>query len=161
VTNNDNLAFPTAGLSAGLSSVASAQVSIHNPTDEACTHCVQNLGAKVQAPTPSVPGNIQLYWTDTNSGQFAIDHYNVYRSTNASFNPFVQVAGSNSSPFAAAVKVSATAGGLDYFQDVHVSTGTTYYYRVAPATANDTETCQGNVTLSVTVPSAPSRGAPK
>ena len=153
VTNNDNLAFPTAGLSAGLSSVASAQVSIHQPTDEVCTHCVQSLTSKVKAPTPGVAGNIQLYWTDTDtSSQFTIDHYNVYRSTSASFTPFIQVAGANSSPFVPAVPVSNPPGGLVFFQDNNVVGGTTYYYRVSPATVNDTETCQGNLTLAVTVP---------
>jgi hypothetical protein len=150
VTNNDNLAFPTAGLGAGLSSVASAQVSIHQPTDEVCTHCVQTLGGNPKAPTPTVPGNIQLYWTDTNtSPQFTIDHYNIYRSLNASFMPFTQIAGSASSPFMPAVKVSNPAGGKLFFLDANVVGGTTYYYRIAPATVNDTETCQGNVILTL------------
>jgi len=151
VTNNDNLAFPSAGLAAGLSSVAAAQVTIHQPTDEACTHCVQTLSATPKAPTPGVAGNIQLYWTDTNTNaaMFPIDHYNIYRSTSASFTPFVQIAGASSSPFIPAVKVPATPGSTLFFQDNNVVGGTTYYYRIAPATANDTETCQGNVTLPV------------
>jgi hypothetical protein len=153
VTNNDNLAFPSAHLAAGLSSVASAQTTIHQPTDEVCTHCVQTLGANAKAPTPGVPGNIQLYWTDTNtSTQFAIDHYNIYRSTSASFTPFIQIAGAASSPFIPAVQVSNPAGGTLHFPDTAVVGGTTYYYRVAPATASDAETCQGNVTLAVTLP---------
>lgn len=150
VTNNDNLAFPTAGLPAGLSSVAAAQVSIHQPTDEVCTHCVQSLGGNAKAPTPGVPGNIQLYWMDTNtSAQFTIDHYNIYRSTSATFNPFTQIAGAASVPFIPAVQVSKPAGGKLFFLDNNVVGGTTYYYRIAPATANDTETCQGNVTLTI------------
>jgi hypothetical protein len=153
VTNNDNLAFPTAGLSAGLSSVSSAQVSIHNPTDEVCTHCVQNLTGKGTPATPGVPGTVQLYWTDTNTNaSFPFTHYNIYRSTSSSFIPFVQVAGANSSPFVPAVQVSNPPGGLLEFTDKNVVAGTTYYYRVSPATANDTETCQGNVTLAVTLP---------
>jgi len=150
VTNNDNLAYPTAGLTAGLSSVASAQVAIHKATDETCTHCVGTLGGVAKAPTPSAPGNIQLYWTDTNtSPAFPIDHYNVYRSTSASFNPFTEIAGSASSPFVPAVSVSHPAGGTLYFLDANVVGGTTYYYRIAPATVNNTETCQGNLTLTV------------
>jgi len=154
VTNNDNLAFPTAGLTSGLSSVASAQVSILTQGSEGCTHCVQNLGGKAQAPTPGVAGNIQLYFTDTNTNpSFPINHYNIYRSTNANFTPFTEIAGANSSPvFIPAVQISAPPGGLLYFQDTNVVGGTTYYYRVAPATVNDTETCQGNVTLAVTLP---------
>jgi len=36
-----------------------------------------------------------------------------------------------------------------YFLDANVVGGTTYYYRIAPATVNNTETCQGNLTLTV------------
>jgi hypothetical protein len=152
VTNNDNVAFPTAGLASGLSSVAAAQVTIHTPTDESCTHCVQTLSSVAKIPTPSVPGNIQLYWTDTNTNSniFPIDHYNIYRSTSASFNPFVQIAGAASSPFIPSVQAAPPPGGATlHFQDNNVTGGVTYYYRIAPATANDTETCQGNVTLPV------------
>jgi len=150
VTNNDNLAFPTAHLPAGLSSVASGQVTIHQPTDEVCTHCVNTLGASAKAPAPGSPGNIQLYWTDTNtSTQFTIDHYNIYRSLSSTFTPFVQIAGAASSPFTPAVPVSNPAGGTLYFKDSNVVGGTTYYYRIAPATASDAETCQGNLTVKV------------
>ena len=151
VTNNDNLAFPTAGLTAGLSSVASAQVSIRQPTDENCTHCVMTLRGSSKAPTPGVPGSIQLYWTDTNTVQFPIDHYNIYRSTSASFIPFTQIAGAASIPFVPAVQVSNPRGGTLFFQDNNVVGGTTYYYRIAPATVNDSETCQGNVTVTVAI----------
>jgi hypothetical protein len=150
VTNNDNLAFPTAGLTAGLSSIAAAQVTIHQPTDEVCTHCVGTLGANAKAPTPGSPASIQLYWIDTNiSTQFTIDHYNIYRSTSSTFTPFTQIAGAASSPFTPAVSVSNPAGGKLFFLDNNVVGGTTYYYRVAPATASDAETCQGNVTVKV------------
>jgi len=150
VTNNDNLAFPTSGLTAGLSSVAAAQVTIHQPTDEVCTHCVSSLGANAKAPAPGVPGSIQLYWIDTNtSTQFKIDHYNIYRSTSSTFTPFIQIAGAASNPFVPAVQVSNPAGGKLFFLDPNVVGGTTYYYRIAPATASDAETCQGNVALKV------------
>ncbi len=155
VTNNDNLAFPTAGLTAGLSSVASAQVTIQNPNSENCTHCVNTLQGAGKAPVPGRAGSVQLYWTDTNtSPNFPISHYNVYRSTSSTFTPFTEIAGANSSPFVPAVQVSVPPGGTLYFQDNNVVAGTTYYYRVAPATVNDTETCQGNVaqTLAVSVP---------
>jgi hypothetical protein len=150
VTNNDNLAFPSANLAGGLSSVASGQVTIHQPTDEVCTHCVNTLGANAKAPVPGSAGSIQLYWTDTNtSAQFTIDHYNIYRSTSATFTPFVQIAGAASTPFTPAVPVSNPAGKTLYFLDSNVVGGTTYYYRIAPATASDAETCQGNVALKV------------
>ena len=171
VTNNDNLAFPTAGLAAGLSSVASAQVTIQNPTSENCTHCVNNLQGVAKASRVGTP-SIQLYWTDTNTNpNFPINHYNVYRCTvpanaNASVctgpNPqYAEIAGANSSPFVPAVQLSAPPGGTLYFQDTFQSPakmpevpGATYYYRIAPATVNDTETCQGNVasTLAITIP---------
>jgi hypothetical protein len=62
----------------------------------------------------------------------------------------VQIAGANSSPFTPAVAaMPAPGGGTLFFLDANVVGGTTYYYRVAPATANDTETCQGNVTIAV------------
>jgi hypothetical protein len=167
VTNNDNLAFPTAGLGAGLSSQASAQVTIHNTTDQACTHCVFTLQALAKAAAPGVPANIQLYWNDTNTPSFPIDHYNVYRSVcsgnntpagnncTGNFIPAVQIAGASSVDSKLGVPVPATNGSKVVFIDNYqLVGGMTYYYRVAPATVNDTETCQGNLTntLSVTLP---------
>jgi len=157
VTNNDNLAFEDLSAGCGPSfttqtcSTATATVSVHNAADDACTHCVKTLGANVKNPTPGVAGNIQLYWTDTNTSAFAIDHYNVYRSTSATFSPFSQIAGANSIYALPAVKVPTPSGGTVYFQDTHVSASTTYYYRVAPATLNDSETCAGNLTLKATL----------
>ncbi len=122
---------------------------------EACTHCVNTLTGHGQVTAGKA--NVQLYWTDTNSAQFPIDHYNIYRSLAANFvdSSTTQIAGAASNPFVPAVKVSASPGGQLYFQDIGpLATKTTYYYRVSPATANDTETCQGNVTLVVTVPGA-------
>jgi hypothetical protein len=150
VTNNDNLAFPTADLAAGLSSVSSAQVTVQTTTSEACTHCVNTLQGKAKAPTPGVAGNIQLYWTDTNTSvQFPINHYNIYRSTSSTFIPYSQIAGANSNPLLPAVQVPATPGGLLEFTDNGpLVGGTTYYYRVAPATVNDVETCQSNTGIA-------------
>jgi hypothetical protein len=161
VTNNDNLAFEDLSAGCGINpstsspyttqtcSIASTTVTVHQTTDDECTHCVQTLGKNVKNPAPGSPGNIQLYWTDTNTtpATFPINHYNVYRSTSASFNPFVQVAGANSVYGLPAVQVPASHGATVYFQDTNVTGGTTYYYRVAPATINDTETCTGNITL--------------
>jgi hypothetical protein len=152
VTNNDNLAFPSAGLPAGLTNVASAQVSVHNVTDPACTHCVNTLKGLAKASTPGVPGSIQVYWTDTNSVAFPIDHYNVYRSANANFSSYQQVAGARSIYGIPAVHASNPAGGSLAFVDSNVTVGGTYYYRVAPATAGDVETCGSNETLSITLP---------
>ena len=155
VTNNDNLAFPTAALPAGLSSVASAGVTIHNPTDEVCTHCVNLSSPTAKGATPGVPASVSFYWIDTNtSTQFTIDHYNVYRSTNSSFIPNIQVAGASAPDGILGIPVSNPPGGKVALVDTYqLVPGTTYYYRVAPATANDSETCQGTVTaVKVTVP---------
>lgn len=103
-----------------------------------------------KAPTPGNPATIQLYWTDTNTtATFPIDHYNIYRSTSSTFTPSIQIAGANSSPYIAAVKTATVPGTQLYFLDSAVVGGNTYYYRIAPATVSDTETCQGNTTLTV------------
>jgi hypothetical protein len=156
VTNNDNLAFPTAGLASGLTNINSAAVTIHNPTDEVCTHCVQNMKGVAKGATPGVAATIQLYWTDTNtSAAFTIDHYNIYRSTSSTFIPNIQIAGASSVTGHLGIPVSKPAGGLlNYIDNYQLVGGTTYYYRIDPATANDAETCQGslNNTLSVALP---------
>src|ERR1019366_4863729 len=78
--------------------------------------------------------------------------YNIYRSLSATFTPFTQIVGAASSPFVPAIKVAVPAGGKLTYQDNNVVGGTTYYYRVAPATASDTETCQGNLsTLTIAI----------
>ncbi len=149
VTNNDNLAFPSAGLAAGLSSVGSTPVFVHLSSDVQCTHCVSGEVAKVKAGSPGVPTSVQLYWTDTNSVAFPIDHYNVYRSLNANFLPFVQVAGFNGTY--PPVKVPATIGSVVVLVDQTVSKNPTYYYRVSPATTNDTETCTSPISSQIKV----------
>ena len=162
VTNTDNNAFCHTIQASGGScstlyqSVGSAQVSIHNPTDEVCTHCVNSLTSLAKAGTPLAPANIQLYWTDTNTSVTAqIDHYNIYRSTSATFIPYQQIAGANSVTGNRGVPVSNPPGGQLYYNDTYqLTSGATYYYRVAPATANDTETCQGNKSFGVTIPAS-------
>ncbi len=163
VTNNDNLAFPSANLAAGLSSIATAQVTIHQPSDEACTHCVNSLGGAAKAPSPGIPATVQLYWTDTNTATFPIDHYNIYRSTcpptgavgascTGNFAPDTLLAGPGSVTGTLGIPVSNPSGGtLNYVDSYQLVGGTTYYYRIAPATANNTETCQGNVTVTVAI----------
>jgi len=155
VTNNDNLAFPTAGLGAGLSSVASAGVTIHNASDEVCTHCVSLSQPVAKGAAPGGSASVSFYWIDTNtSAQFTIDHYNVYRSTSPTFIPNIQVAGASAPNGKLGVPVSNPPGGKVTLVDTYqLVAGTTYYYRVAPATANDSETCQGVVTsVAVTRP---------
>jgi hypothetical protein len=157
VTNNDNLAFPTAGLPAGLSSVASAGVTIHNKNDEVCSHCVSAAQPVGKGATPGVPASVSFYWTDTNtSPQFTIDHYNVYRSTSPTFIPNIQVAGASAPDGKLGIPVSNPPGGKVVLVDTYqLVAGTTYYYRVAPATANDSETCQGAIsTVQVKIPTS-------
>jgi hypothetical protein len=134
VTNNDNLAFPSAGLSAGLSSVSSATVTVHAATDQFCSKCVTSAQAVVRIGTPTVPAQVQLYWVDSGA-----DHYNIYRST-ANNGPYTEIAQG----------IKTTQLGLVYI-DNNVSNHTTYYYRVAPATLNDTETCQSNQTFTAVI----------
>jgi hypothetical protein len=152
VTNNDNLAFPTIGLPAGLTGIASAQVFVHNASDPDCTHCVNTVSGLAKAPTPGVPGDIQLYWTDTNSPAFPFDHYNIYRSVNADFSDYQQIAGARSIYGIPAAKVANPSGGTEVLVDANVVVNGSYYYRVAPATAADVETCSSNVTVKVTLP---------
>jgi hypothetical protein len=156
VTTNADQAFPTAALPGPMTSVASAQVTVHAATDEVCSHCVTTLGANAKGPTPGVPGNIQLYWTDTNTSALVpLDHYNVYRSQTAAFTTFTQVAGANSSPYVAAPKVSAIPGGTVNFVDNHVVGGNRYFYRIMPALVDDTETCQSVISLPAAGVSVP------
>ena len=133
-----------------LSGTASASVTVHDPTDFQCAHCVSTLVGKPKNFTPGKPnsGNVQLYWTDTNTNAtFPIDHYNVYRSFNADFSGAVEVAGVNGGSSA----IKADSGGTLNFIDGSITKATIYYYRIAPATINDTETCGSNLTLMVTV----------
>ncbi|MCX6597119.1 MAG: hypothetical protein NTV70_12215, partial [Acidobacteria bacterium] len=155
VTNNDQLSFPTAGLAAGLSNTALASVFVRPATDPECTHCVADLRSNAKGAAPGRPGNVQLYWTDKDNALFPIDHYNIYRSTSPTFASFTQIAGANGTAPAVKVRrlqVPTPPTTTLFFQDNAVTAGTTYYYRVTPATLNDSETCQSNVTLQVAVP---------
>ena len=141
VTNNETPA---------LSNIASTTATVHNSSDFQCSHCVTTTQALPKAPTGTTPAQIQLYWFDTNSTAFPIDHYNVYRSTDSSFTAnVVKVAGpgSGASPIAA----PATKGAQVHFADTNVVVNQTYYYRIAPATVNDTETCASAVSISAIV----------
>ena len=155
VTNNDNLAFPTAGLgAAGLSGVASAQVTIHQPTDEACTHCVLTLNGKVKAGAPNVlatyrsTGPIQTIRHSSPS----ITTTSIEAPTPRSLRTLRLRVRLRIRLFRLSLLIPRRQGKRLSSSITDVVGGTTYYYRIAPATANDTETCQGNVTISVTYP---------
>jgi hypothetical protein len=130
-------------------SVQTTSYTIHAATDTSCTDCVSNLVAKAKNAAPGNPGNVQLYWYDTNSAALPVTHYNIYRSSNASFSPFIVLAGQGG-PFAA-VPVPATHGAQVLFVDTSAAQTGTYYYRVSPATSNDSATCSSPITLSATV----------
>lgn len=150
VVNNDNLAFPAAGLVSGQSGMSSGQVFVHEATDTECTHCVSTLSGKAKTETPGSPGNIQLFWGDAGTQSVPVDHYNVYRSANADFSVYQQIAGAvsvNGVPARAVPTPGAPLG----FVDAYVVVGSSYYYRVAPATSQDVETCGSNMTIKITL----------
>jgi hypothetical protein len=129
---------------------ASAQVTVHSPTDPECNHCIQTQSARAKNFAPGSHGSAQIYWIDTNNVAFPIDHFNVYRSTNANFTSFTQVAGANG----ALPAVQAQAGGEQLVlidSTVPAPSSTPYYYRIAPATKADVETCLSPITLSIVV----------
>ena len=133
-----------------LSSIASTTATVHNSNDLQCSHCVTTTQALPKAPTGAIPAQVQLYWVDTNSAAYPIDHYNVYRSTNAAFTANVtKVAGAGSGVLP--IPVPAINGAQVNFADKTVALNQEYYYRIAPATVNDTETCASGVSVSAIV----------
>ena len=106
-----------------------------------------------KAPTGGIPAQVQLYWVDTNSAAYPIDHYNVYRATNSTFTQAVtKVAGPGSG--VQPIPVPATNGAQVNFADKAVAVGQQYYYRIAPATVNDSETCASAISVGAIVPKA-------
>jgi hypothetical protein len=158
--------------------VGSTQVTVTGPADQvytfSCTDaiglphsvsatlhpissgvCSINPVALGKAGVPNQPGNIQLYWTDT-SGDSSnpVTHYNIYRSENSDFDPFLQIAGADSDPSIPALQNTTPAGGTVEFTDASAVTGVIYYYQIAPAGAGDTEFCSSQAipTVTATVP---------
>ncbi len=141
VTNNETPA---------LSSIASNTATVHSSSDLQCSHCVSTTQALPKSPTTGIPAQVQLYWLDTNSPGYPIDHYNLYRSTDSGFGTnVVKVAGAGSG--VAPVQVPAINGKQVNFADVTVAVNVQYYYRIAPATVNDTETCASPISIPVIV----------
>jgi len=155
VTDNDIAAF---GAATNGTATTYTTVNLLPGASESCSGCVLSSYSEAQAATPTIPSNIQLYWTDTSKASAAVgittDHYNIYRSTSSTFNPFIEIVGANSNPLVLGIKPSATGNGLLFYQDNGSAAnplvvGQTYYYRIVPATFDDTETCQtGNITVS-------------
>ncbi len=133
VTDRNNLAFP--GSQAGVD-VKSTQVFVLNANDPFCSKCVATAQALPTFGTPARPAQVQLLWIGTGA-----DHYNIYRAT-ANGGPYALIAGNRK------LAPGQTQG---VYIDTNVVNGNTYYYRVAPATLNDTETCQSNQTFTATI----------
>jgi len=81
-----------------------------------------------------------LLWLETGA-----DHYNIYRGT------------TNGGPYTMLGTVTNTMVGtgksMGYTDNGSLVAGTTYYYRIAPATPADIETCQSNqASVSGTLP---------
>jgi hypothetical protein len=141
--------FSCTGLDGLLHSVSS---TLHPITSGVCGINPVALG---KAGVPNESGNIQLYWTDTSgNSSFPVAHYNIYRSENSDFDPFLQIAGADADPSIPAPQITTPAGGTVEFTDASAVTGVTYYYRIAPAGADDTEFCSSQAipTLTAIVP---------
>jgi len=80
--------------------------------------CIDDLAARAKS------GKVQLTWSDTGH-----DHYNVYHST-VTDGPYTFIA--------------STTSTYSTYLDEGLMNGTTYYYIVRAATANDDELCQSN-----------------
>ena len=116
VTDNSSASFPP---SPDLQSTDTAQVTVN----ASCT-CIGDL-------TPYAKSRlVQLTWHDPYAGlPNAADHYNIYRST-VSGGPYT--------------KIGTTKSTYSIYLDYAVTNGTTYYYVVRSAAANDWEYCQSN-----------------
>jgi fibronectin type 3 domain-containing protein len=100
-----------------LSDTASAQVSVKDAADPACS-CIDDLAARPKS------GKVQLTWTHTGAAS-----YNVYRGT-TSGGPFILVANTTST--------------YSTYLDTDVVNGTTYYYVLREVAINTDELCQSN-----------------
>jgi hypothetical protein len=127
VTDNSAASF---GAPSNLTGVGTAQVVLRAATDTLCSKCVATAQAVGHAAVPGTPAYISLVWSETGA-----DHYNIYRGT-ANGGPYTKVG-------TVANTIVGTGKNMAY-QDTAVSVGTTYFYRIAPATLADVETCQSN-----------------
>jgi len=128
VTDNSQQSF---GVAANLQGTATAQVYLRTAADPLCSKCVSTGQAIGHGAVPGVPGYIQLVWLETGA-----DHYNIYRGT-ANGGPYTKIG-------VVANTVLGTGKSIGYTDNGPLVAGTTYYYRIAPATLADIETCQSN-----------------
>lgn len=119
--------YPIGGTPANLSDTDSAPLNIRAATDPLCsTSCVSDLTARAK------PTKVDLVWT----WRTGAHHYNVYRGT-ISGGPYMLI-GEVSAP--------SLIGGISkgVYADLGLVNGTTYYYVVREAAANNDEFCQSN-----------------
>lgn len=115
VTDTTAISFPSSNMG-NLSDTDTAQVFVRTATDPACV-CISNLAARPKLR------KAQLTWTYA-----ATHHFNIYRGT-VSGGPYL--------------KIGATTSTYSTFLDPGpLTVGTTYYYVVRMAAANDNEICQ-------------------
>lgn len=128
VTDNSMLSF---GIANNLQGTATTQIHLSMAADEVCSKCVLTGQAIPHGAVPGKAGYIQLVWLETGA-----DHYNIYRGI------------INGGPYTLIGTVVNTLVGtgksLGYTDNGPLTAGVTYYYRIAPATLADVETCQSN-----------------
>lgn len=128
VTDNSQLSF---GSASNLQGTATAQVYLRPWTDQLCTKCVLTAQAIPHGSVPGHPGYIALVWLETGA-----NHYNVYRGT-VNGGPYAKIG-------TVANTILGTGKSMGFSDNGPLVPGTTYYYRIAPATLADVETCQSN-----------------
>jgi hypothetical protein len=136
VTDNSAISFG----GPNLQGIASTQVKLLLAADQLCSKCVGNGTAVPHGAVPSHAAYIALVWIETGS-----DHYNIYRGT-VNGGPYTKIG-------TVANTVKGTGGTLGYQDNGPLTLGVPYYYRIAPATLADIETCQSNqANASGTIP---------
>lgn len=128
VTDNSAASYPP---SPNLTGTASTSVVLRLATDLLCSKCVTTGQAIPHGAVPGKAGYIALVWLETGA-----NHYNIYRGT-VNGGPYVKIG-------TVANNIVNTGKSLGYADNGPLTAGVTYYYRIAPATLADIETCQSN-----------------
>jgi hypothetical protein len=138
VTDNSAASYPP---SPNLTATATTQLVLRAATDLLCTKCVSSAQAIGHGAVPGKPAYIALLWVETGA-----HHYNIFRSTTDN-GPYTMIGTVTNT-------VLNTGKTLAYGDTGPLLPGRTYYYRIAPATAADIETCQSNqASTSGSIPS--------
>lgn len=137
VTDDTSHSFPTSG-QPDLQGFATVQVYLRLTADLYCTKCVTTAQALTKAPSGTQPGFVQVLWVETGA-----HHYNIYRGL-VNGGPYTMIG--------TVLNTGVGTGKILSFTDNNITAGATYYYRIAPATLADIETCQSNqANVSATV----------